>query len=436
MMKMGRIPLKMLFCIIIISSLTSAYVCAAVDDCNPGYEFRRKFIRCVQSNCNGDIIPDAHLSYVGDCVCGSSGSMNENPDHNNKECARPHDYPGCPGCVYACVHSSEKCPDEKEAEASTTTIAADEDEPEYGIIEKDGKLFIISPPGGVLQITMSDLPEWARTAMVTVGAVIPVVGPPDTVMTGDNRVLLDGLPVARINDDTVQGGKIVEGSDRIFINGEPAAFRGGYTVNPMMTGLIPRVGGPIAWNCASGATADMATPVECMQENREREGMSEDEFCAAMERRVRSDPVTGGSASWALSEFCRPSVRTLRKGVNRGEKMLDVESDGVEVGDQVVIGSDPSLSETGKVAELGSIILEKPLKNDYPAGTLVTLVPKDIDDMKIEAGKESNSPSFGFGGAGAIILLLGGVSALIMGFAVLLGIAIIAVIWALWRRKR
>ena len=60
-------------------------------------------------NCND--IPDAHHSYVLDCVCGSSGAMEENPEDPNKECSYPSDYASCPGCVYACVHLDEDCPE-------------------------------------------------------------------------------------------------------------------------------------------------------------------------------------------------------------------------------------------------------------------------------------------------------------------------------------
>ncbi|USN46053.1 MAG: PAAR domain-containing protein [Candidatus Woesearchaeota archaeon] len=82
--------------------------------------------------------------------------------------------------------------------------------------------------------------------MVTVGASITNVGPPDTVATGDNNVLLNGKPVARLDDMTAHGGTIVDGSSNIFINGVPAAYVTGMTVCPMVApGPVPHIGGPI-----------------------------------------------------------------------------------------------------------------------------------------------------------------------------------------------
>jgi hypothetical protein len=89
-------------------------VCAmGPDDCKPGYEWKpRSGVGCVQSNCND--IPDAHWGYTQDCVCGSSGSIHENSDDPNIECRYPADHASCPSCVYACVHTGETCPHEKE----------------------------------------------------------------------------------------------------------------------------------------------------------------------------------------------------------------------------------------------------------------------------------------------------------------------------------
>lgn len=79
------------------------------EQCKPGYEFQRMSgVGCVQKKCNE--IPDAHWSYEGYCVCGSSGSMFENVNDPNKECYMPSNCGPCPGCVYACVHFDEKCP--------------------------------------------------------------------------------------------------------------------------------------------------------------------------------------------------------------------------------------------------------------------------------------------------------------------------------------
>jgi hypothetical protein len=77
--------------------------------CKPGYKScPRCGINCIQANCNE--IPSGHYSYESYCICGSSGSISENPKDPNKECYRPADYAACPGCLYACVHFEENCP--------------------------------------------------------------------------------------------------------------------------------------------------------------------------------------------------------------------------------------------------------------------------------------------------------------------------------------
>lgn len=122
-------------------------------------------------------------------------------------------------------------------------------ENKYGIIQKDGIIYINSKPGETLSIKTEDLPESARGKIATVGAIITVTGPPDTVAEGDKNVLLDGLAVARVGDATAQGGIIVDGSDKIIINGRQAAVIGSQTTNPMVSGgEIPYVGGPIISN--------------------------------------------------------------------------------------------------------------------------------------------------------------------------------------------
>ncbi len=126
--------------------------------------------------------------------------------------------------------------------------APEKDDEEYGIIERDGNLYLNSKPGEVLSIKTEDLPAWARGQIATVGATIAVVGTPDSIVEGDSNVLLDGLPIARLGDATAHGGEIVEGSDRIFVNGQPVAFIGGQAVDPMISGTVPNVGGPITHN--------------------------------------------------------------------------------------------------------------------------------------------------------------------------------------------
>jgi len=80
--------------------------------CNPGYIYKPRTGRgCVQENCNSESIPNAHYSYTGDCICGSAGSINENPDDPNTPCRYDKSFSDCPNCVYACVHAKEECPE-------------------------------------------------------------------------------------------------------------------------------------------------------------------------------------------------------------------------------------------------------------------------------------------------------------------------------------
>lgn len=87
----------------------------AINDCKPGYKFNaRSGVGCQQENCYD--IPDAHYSYTGHCICGSSGSINENDADPNKECYLDNSDSSCPSCLYACVHLDDKCPHEEEEE--------------------------------------------------------------------------------------------------------------------------------------------------------------------------------------------------------------------------------------------------------------------------------------------------------------------------------
>ena len=77
--------------------------------CLPGYEpCPRCGITCIQTGCAE--IESGHLDYTGHCLCGSSGSINENPEDPNHECYYPATYRSCPGCLYACVHFEDECP--------------------------------------------------------------------------------------------------------------------------------------------------------------------------------------------------------------------------------------------------------------------------------------------------------------------------------------
>lgn len=107
---------------------------AAIDDCASGYKFdRMSGVGCVQANCND--IKNAHYSYEGHCICGSSGSINENPKDPNKECAYSNENKACPGCVYACVHLDEKCSEPK----GTKTDSEQDDDKKKDPDKKDDK---------------------------------------------------------------------------------------------------------------------------------------------------------------------------------------------------------------------------------------------------------------------------------------------------------
>lgn len=89
-----------------------------ISDCAPGYEFRPSSgVGCVQINCAS--VPDAHYSYTSRCICGSAGSINEDPSDPNKGCYYGNEHTSCPGCLYACVHTDEPCP----ADASVPVTA-------------------------------------------------------------------------------------------------------------------------------------------------------------------------------------------------------------------------------------------------------------------------------------------------------------------------
>ncbi len=52
-------------------------------------------------------------------------------------------------------------------------------------------------------------------------------------------------PAARMGDPTVHGGTIVMGLPTVLIGGQPAARVGDPHVCPMVTGIVPHVGGVI-----------------------------------------------------------------------------------------------------------------------------------------------------------------------------------------------
>ncbi len=52
-------------------------------------------------------------------------------------------------------------------------------------------------------------------------------------------------PAARMGDSTAHGGTIVIGAPTVLIGGQPAARLTDMHACPMVTGIVPHVGGPI-----------------------------------------------------------------------------------------------------------------------------------------------------------------------------------------------
>jgi uncharacterized Zn-binding protein involved in type VI secretion len=195
----------------------------------------------------------------------------------------------------------------------------------------DCDLHLLGTPGAPLSISRSDLPGWAQPWLATKGAMaVRVAGGPREVSTGDEGVLLDGQPVARIGDSLSGGGMIVGGSDRIFVNGVPAAMVGSFTVSPQAIESAVAVGGPI---------------------------------------------VTYGPAAIAVD------ARLLAQAA-AGSKRVEVEAerDGVPIGlgDVVVIDGGEANAETVVVEGEGSLLLAQELQFDHAAGATVWRVPDEF----------------------------------------------------------
>jgi uncharacterized Zn-binding protein involved in type VI secretion len=54
------------------------------------------------------------------------------------------------------------------------------------------------------------------------------------------------MPAARMGDQTAHGGVIVLGLPTVLIGGQPAARLTDMHTCPMVTGIVPHVGGPIS----------------------------------------------------------------------------------------------------------------------------------------------------------------------------------------------
>ncbi|MCP3938216.1 MAG: hypothetical protein GY708_22945 [Actinomycetia bacterium] len=233
-------------------------------------------------------------------------------------------------------------PDEHAASASVDGPT------EYGIIERDGNIYINGEPGRPLVLSRSDLPASVRDTLVTVGGLFVPIGPPLPIVTGDATVLIDGLAVVRVGDETSDGGIVVEGSSTVFINGVPAATVGeAWVVSPLAVGAVPTIGGPVI----SVGTTD----------------------CDA----VKMGPLwyDGIARFQDALDHCMGELvnrfEMTQAAVEAGATTVDVRASRFEVGDEVAIGNDFETREHRTVVDKGSIVLDRPLENSYPAGTVV-----------------------------------------------------------------
>jgi uncharacterized membrane protein/uncharacterized Zn-binding protein involved in type VI secretion len=220
-------------------------------------------------------------------------------------------------------------------------------ESEYGVIVRDNMVFINTRPGEALDVTSADLPRWARGLIATVGDMYARVGPPATISGGDPSVSLNGKPIARLGDPTTVGGTIVEGSTFIFINGVPAATVGSMVVDPMITGLVPGIGGPI----------------------------------------IQTGACPEPTINWMGTDVCAADRgRPLQDAVEKGDERITLTDDGeFAIGDGVIIGDTESTAETAIVVDKGSLVLDRPLQYDHPAGSGVMRIPAEYVDQVIAA---------------------------------------------------
>jgi uncharacterized Zn-binding protein involved in type VI secretion len=263
------------------------------------------------------------------------------------------------------------------------------DATEYGIlIGEDGTINLVPPPDGVLSIRRDDLPPWARDQIVTVGALSPHVGGIDQLIEGDPRVLVDGAPAVRVGDATAHGGVVAEGSNELLINGRPAAFVGAGTVCPIVApGPVPHVGGPIV---TAGAFEDYFALIDPAFEQATLTVRAVEEFEAYLARWGTDNPNTLPAALRQLDEqlALAQSIADARAGDTR----IEGDFDAYAPGDGVVIGGEQS--DMGVVVDKGSIILDRPLLHDHPAGSPVMRIDADLIEQaraQTEAGVTTES---------------------------------------------
>ena len=145
---------------------------------------------------------------------------------------------------------------------AATTDAEDRTCPPYasrpGVIVRGCQVVIHTAPGETIELARNELPPWVRDRIVTDGAMAVCIGSPDRVEGSAVDVLIDGRPAVRMGDVTAHGGSVAEGTSRVMINGVPAAFVTAQHVCPMVTGLVPHIGGPIAVVAGRGPIGNAA----------------------------------------------------------------------------------------------------------------------------------------------------------------------------------
>ena len=259
---------------------------------------------------------------------------------------------------------------------------------EPGVIERDGNLYLNAPEGGVLTLTRADLPEWARDQIAVTGGFIASAATPDRLGPGDRTVTIDGIAVARVNDRTVRGNLVVEGSDRIFVNGVPVAVLGGGVAMATSTaGFVPDVAGVIV---LPTATAEEQLEIDLYEINNQlRQQLKE------------------------VEEYANRALELLEEDAEAGDTRIEIDAREFEIGDQISIGGPEGDAEIAVVADKGSLILKEPLQFRYPAGALVI----EVDPTgfpTIESGDDDGGPM--------VLLIIGGVAiAAVIGVGVFLG---------------
>ena len=71
---------------------------------------------------------------------------------------------------------------------------------------------------GTVQIAGSDVHSFPVTQTGQVEATLTAAGPPSTIVMGSTKVMIGGMPAARMGDSTAHGGVITLGAPTVMIN--------------------------------------------------------------------------------------------------------------------------------------------------------------------------------------------------------------------------